>query len=148
MSNFIPSAGWPESKRFAIGEFSVSLGGVGWLWVQYAPRSSRLLYIEPKKKLSRDLNGTISTFAFINSFYSYLLLHNDWKSIHQSSCTVWKSLISFDISVSFEVGVDFFFFRLERVCPPRSPILRKFLFWFSIQNKIILVHNYAIPCVV
>ena len=34
-------------------------------------------YTEPKKKLSRDLNGTISTFAFINSFYSYLLLHND-----------------------------------------------------------------------
>ena len=46
------------------------------------------IYTEPKKKLSRDLNGTISTFAFINSFYSYLLLHNDGKSIHQSSCTV------------------------------------------------------------
>ena len=71
------------------------------------------IHTEPKKKLSRDLNGTISTFAFINSFYSYLLLHNDWKSIHQSSCTVWKSLISFDISVSFEVGVDFLFFRNE-----------------------------------
>ena len=71
--------------------------------------ASNSKYTEPKEKLSRDLNGTISTFAFINSFYSYLLLHNDWKSIHQSSCTVWKSLISFDISVSFEVGVDFFF---------------------------------------
>ena len=35
------------------------------------------IYTEPKEKLSRDLNGTISTFAFINSFYSYLLLHND-----------------------------------------------------------------------
>ena len=34
-------------------------------------------YTEPKKELSRDLNGTISTFAFINSFYSYLLLHNE-----------------------------------------------------------------------
>ena len=33
------------------------------------------------------------------------MIENQFIKVH----VVWKSLISFDISVSFEVGVDFFF---------------------------------------
>ena len=73
-------------------------------------RAHDLIYTESKKKLSRDLNGTVSTYVYINSFYSYLLLHNNLKSIHQSSFTVWKLSISLDFSISFEVGVDSIFF--------------------------------------
>ena len=41
-----------------------------------------------KKKLSGDFNGTVSAYVYINSLYSFLLLHNNLKSIHQSSFTV------------------------------------------------------------
>ena len=68
------------------------------------------IYTEPKKKLSWDFNGTVSTYVYIISFYSYLLLHNNLKSIHQSSFTVWKLSISLDFSISFEEGVDSIFF--------------------------------------
>ena len=47
-----------------------------------------LIYTEPKKKCLRDFSGTVSTYVYINSFYSYLLLNNNLKSIHQSSVTV------------------------------------------------------------
>ena len=65
-----------------------------------------------KKKLSRDFNGTVSTYVYINSFYSYLLLHNNFKTIQQSSFTVWKLSISLDFSISFEIGDDSIFFGL------------------------------------
>ena len=51
-------------------------------------KTDPFIYTEPKKKLLRDFNGTVSTYVYINSFYSYLLLHNNLKSIHQSSFTV------------------------------------------------------------
>ena len=79
-----------------------------------------VLYTEPKKKLSRDFNGTVSTYVYINSFYSYLLLHNNLKSIHQSSFTVRKLSISLDFSISFEVGVDSIFFGFSNSMPTAS----------------------------
>ena len=71
-------------------------------------------YTEPKKKLSRDFNWTVSTYVYINSFYSYLLLHNNLKWIHQSSFTVWT------LSISFEVGVDSIFLALVMSMPTAS----------------------------